>query len=151
MIIHERDQDIQYYISQCLSVRYRFSRQPLNHLLSNLAGVFDMVPERQLSILVSIGCIINELSHKLCISKGPVDPSKPRDNWRQLCVGIALQRCLGLTLFDVKYRMFKTLKHHRRQSGNGRRATDDGQRVTGNERRAMGDGWRATGAKQSCV
>ena len=45
----------------CLSVRYRFSRQPLNHLPSNLAGVFDMVPERQLSILVSNECIFNDL------------------------------------------------------------------------------------------
>ena len=56
-------------LSVCVSVRYRFSRQPLNRLLWNLAGVFDVVSERQLSILVSNGCIINDLSHKLCVGR----------------------------------------------------------------------------------
>ena len=50
-------------------VRYRFSRQPLNRLFWNLARVFDMMSERQLSILVSNGCIINDLSHKLCVGR----------------------------------------------------------------------------------
>ena len=46
-------------------VRYRFSRQPLNRLIWNFAWCFEMVSERQLTILVTIGCIINELLHKL--------------------------------------------------------------------------------------
>ena len=45
----------------CLFVCYRFSRQPLNRLLWNLARCFEMISERQLTILVSIGCIFNEL------------------------------------------------------------------------------------------
>ena len=61
---------ILYFSVFVLSVRYRFSRQPLNRLLWNLAGVFDIVPERQLSILVPNGCIINDLWHKLCIFQG---------------------------------------------------------------------------------
>ena len=58
-----------YIITQCVSVRYRFSRQPLNRLLWNLAGVFDLVSERQLNILMSNGCKINDLSHKLCMDQ----------------------------------------------------------------------------------
>ena len=51
------------FLNVCMYVCYRFSRQPLNRLLWNLAWCFEMVPERQLSILVSIGCVIIELSH----------------------------------------------------------------------------------------
>ena len=58
-----------YIITQCVSVRYHFSRQPLNHLLWNLAGVFDTVSERQLSILVTNGCIISDLLHKLRVGR----------------------------------------------------------------------------------
>ena len=65
------------YVSQCMYicmyVCYRFSRQPLNRLLWNLAWCFEMVPERQLSILVSIGCVIIELSHNSCMKKGSQD------------------------------------------------------------------------------
>ena len=50
------------YFSMCVCVCYRFSRQPLNRLLWNLARCFEMISERQLTILVSIGCIFNELS-----------------------------------------------------------------------------------------
>ena len=56
-------------LSVCMFVRYRFSRQPLNRSFWNLARVFDMMSERQLSILVSNGCIINDLSHKLCVGR----------------------------------------------------------------------------------
>ena len=75
-----------YIITQCLFVRYRFSRQPLNRLLWNLTRVFDMVSERQLSILVSNGCIINDLSHKLCVGRSVTSDryKKPKlRRWRQ--------------------------------------------------------------------
>ena len=44
-----------------LFVRYHFSRQPLNHLLSNLAWVFIMLRCSQLSILVYGGCSVSKL------------------------------------------------------------------------------------------
>jgi len=49
------------FLNVCMFVCYRFSRQPLNRLLWNLARCFEMVSERQLTIFVSIGCIFNEL------------------------------------------------------------------------------------------
>ena len=61
-------------VSVCL---LRFSQQPLNRSLWNLTGVLVVVPERQLSILVSIGCIISDLSLELCIYQG-------NNLWRQI-------------------------------------------------------------------
>ena len=55
----------------CVYVCYRFSRQPLTRLIWNFPGIFVMMSERQLNILVPSGCIINDLSHKSCIFKGP--------------------------------------------------------------------------------
>ena len=69
-----------YYISQCLFVRYRFSRQPLNRLLSNFAYVFNMMSERQLSILGSNTCTINDLPNELCLIEGPKVASKAIDD-----------------------------------------------------------------------
>ena len=81
-------------LSVCVSVRYRFSRQPLNRLLSNLAGVFDMMSERQLSILVSNGCIINDLLHKLCVGRSVTSDRL----WYSVCV------CLSVTVFLGSHR-----------------------------------------------
>ena len=49
------------FLNVCLCVCYRFSRQPLNRLLWNLTRCFEMVSERQLTILVSIGCVFNPI------------------------------------------------------------------------------------------
>ena len=50
------------FLNVCLYVCYRFSRQPLNRLFWNLRWAFDMMSERQLSILGPNGCIGNDLS-----------------------------------------------------------------------------------------
>ena len=59
------------FLNVCMFVCYRFSRQPLNRLLWNLARCFEMISERQLTILVSIGCVFHELSHmRYCVILG---------------------------------------------------------------------------------
>ena len=68
-----------YYISQCLFVRYRFSRQPLNRLFWNLRWASDMMSERELNILGSNAYKINDLPHELCVTEGPKVASKAID------------------------------------------------------------------------
>ena len=50
------------YVCMFLYLLYR-SRQLLNHLSSNLSWCFEMVSDRELSVLVTIGCIFSELWH----------------------------------------------------------------------------------------
>ena len=65
-----------YYISQCMYVSYRFSQQPLTRLFWNFAWCFEIMSERQLSILVSIGCIITELWHNKGVVRGVISQWK---------------------------------------------------------------------------
>ena len=129
----------------CLSVRYRFSRQPLNRLFWNFAWCFEMISERQLSILVPNGCIINELSHKLCIIKQPRMASKPK-----------LRRHTARTSWFLIWRQImewswckqpgvNRQKHWPKRDKTCRRATSDRRRVAGNGPQATGEGRGATG------
>ena len=116
-------------LSVCVSVRYRFSRQPLNRLLSNLAGVFDMMSERQLSILVSNGCIINDLLHKLCVGRSVTSDryKKPKLRRHNALVSLHFNPTSNKDFIFVLFLTSETLN------------------------KLTGCGHRATGDKQSCV
>ena len=96
-----------------------------------------MVRERQLSFLVSIGCIINELLHKLCISKAPVDPSKVRQltssaQWWHLFSNVTL-----VSIY-LTSQMFKEPSTSMDRAS--RRRATDGLPMIAEMRRAMSDG-----------
>ena len=66
-------------------VRYRFSWQQLSHLLWNLAGDFDIMSERRLSIWGPNGCIINDLWGFKGVKRGLKSFETVTIIWRQWC------------------------------------------------------------------
>ena len=62
-MLHRYTESYIIFLNVCMYVCYRFSRQPLTRLFWNFAWCFEIISERQLSILVSIGGIITELWH----------------------------------------------------------------------------------------
>ena len=145
---------ILYYISLCLYVCmyvcYRFSRQLLNRSLWNLSWCFEMESERQLSILVPIGCIFSELWH----NKGGLGGSALIGKWnywrnntmtslmKYLTSDIA-KRIPGVTykLYRDKYDELMTNWHKTRgKTGDRGILTGAGWRTTGVEWWATNDG-----------
>ena len=112
-----------YYISQCLSVCYRFSRQPLIRLLWNLTRCLEMKSERQLIILVSIGCIFNELSHmRFALYWARISFGTATVTWQWF--GFTFINALSSALSDVKH-LGILLFDVNALTGYGRRATGD--------------------------
>ena len=65
--------------SVCLSVCSTFSHKLQTCWIPNLARVFNMIRESQLSILVyHRGCIVMDLLHKLCIIRAKMAQSEPK-------------------------------------------------------------------------
>ena len=110
----------------CVFVCYRFSRQPLNRLLWNLARCFEMVSERQLTILVSIGCIFNELSHmRYALYWARIRIGTETVTWQWF--GFTFINALSSALSDVKHLLIQVLYLFdvNELTGYGRRATGD--------------------------
>ena len=127
----------------CEFVSYRFSRQPLTRLFWNFAWCFEIMSERQLSILVSIGCIITELWH----NKGVWGGLEVIRKWN------FIRQCNDFTWCNIwrqiyqrhSWRQTQTLWGQSRRIDDGWRGKGAKRRVTGDERIVTGIGWRTMG------
>ena len=97
-----------------------------------------MMSERQLSILVPIGCIINELSHTLCMMKGP------RITFRNRSFDVAMQ---GLRSFDLTSDNHGVINHGvnnltstGRNIGQTEIKREDGRQARGDRSQTTGEG-----------
>ena len=125
-------------------VSYRFSRQPLTRLFWNFAWCFEIMSERQLSILVSIGCIITELWHNKGVWGGLEVTSHKKVKVTQQCNELAWlniwRQILSLASMEL------LLASYTNFNGQTRRI-DDGWQGKGAKRAVTGDGWIVMGAR----